>query len=615
MWHWSLQYCTRPANPTRFLERVPPSRINRHPSVKLIEALRIYGEDRTALPRRDVHLICGLTPLHLETFLGAELQQRAMSEAVAIRIGLFGDLAGNLERAITDGATSAAVVVEWSDLDARLGWRTAAGWVPEALSDIGESVGTSLRRIVAGVQALTDAGALVAVSMPTLPLPPVSFEPGYLAGRFVTRLQALVADATEQLTSLQYSRVLDRQRVDMLSPLSERADPRSDLATGFPYRNAHAALLGGLLADAMLPPAAKKGLITDLDDTLWRGILGDVGVEGIACTLDRDAQVHAIYQQCLVSLGASGVLLAVASKNDPELVAHALAHDDVVAGAELFFPLEVHWRPKSGSIDAILQSWNIGADSIVFVDDNPLELAEVQARFPAVECLLFPKDDPAAVVALVRRLRDLFGKTQIHDEDRLRLESLRAAASLRETTSDRTVDLDEFLASTKAELRFDFSAEAADARALELVNKTNQFNLNGRRLTDAEWQTHLADPDAFVLAASYADRFGKLGKIAVLAGRRSPDAVYVTTWVMSCRAFSRRIEFQCLRVLFDQFGSSQAVIDFVPTARNGPLQEFLGGLLDEPLPPAPLVISRQQIDARTPALHHTIRIFTGVIGA
>ena len=144
-----------------------------------------------------------------------------------------------------------------------------------------------------------------------------------------------------------------------------------------------------------LPPLPKKGLITDLDETLWAGVLGDDGPEGISWDLDRKTQFHALYQQVLNTLGSSGVLIGVASKNDEALVRKALERPDLVVNPQHLFPIEAHWRPKVEGTDwRTLDAWNIAADSVVFIDDNPLELEQVKAEFPQMECLAFRMDDP-----------------------------------------------------------------------------------------------------------------------------------------------------------------------------------------------------------------------------
>src|SRR5581483_11431628 len=121
----------------------------------------------------------------------------------------------------------------------------------------------------------------------------------------------------------------------------------------------------------------------------------------------------------------------------------------------------------------------------------------------------------------------------------------------------------------------------SDRRVVELVNKTNQFNLNGIRYTEREWQSALDDPESFAMAVSYRDKFGPLGKVAVLRGRREGFCLRVETWVMSCRAFSRRIEHRCLDRLFLKFGVEEMQFAFLQTSRNGPIQEFLSSMLAE----------------------------------
>ena len=320
----------------------------------------------------------------------------------------------------------------------------------------------------------------------------------------------------------------------------------------------------------LFPPPPKKGLITDLDQTLWKGVLGDEGVRGISWSLDGKSQVFALYQQMLASLGDTGVLVAVASKNDPELVKLAFQRPDILLQPSQIFPVEASWERKSEGVRHILAAWNIGADSVVFVDDSPMELAEVAEKYPEIECLQFPSEDPAAICRLLAQLRALFGKNEIQEEDRIRIESLRAAAAPQlEYGAEASAD---FLARMRAKLRFDLVG--SDQRAFELVNKTNQFNLNGIRYTEAEWKSLSTRSGAFLVTVSYEDRFGPLGRIAVLGGYIENGLCHVNVWVMSCRAFSRQIEFQSIRQLFEKTKASEIRFQFKSTDRNGPLQAF-----------------------------------------
>jgi FkbH-like protein len=147
-------------------------------------------------------------------------------------------------------------------------------------------------------------------------------------------------------------------------------------------------------------------------------------------------------------------------------------------------------------------------------------------------------------------------------------------------------------------MSFDFSKTPLDPRALDLVNKTNQFNLNAKRYAEASWQNYFRNPASFLLVASYTDKFGPLGKIAVVAGRQNGRKLSIDTWVMSCRAFSRRIEYMCLEELFAKFGIDEIELDYVRTDRNSPLREFLGEVLGEAPSPG-CAISRQLLETRS----------------
>jgi FkbH-like protein len=572
--------------------------------MKLIEALQIAQQPRSRDQRPFVvWLGCGFTPLHLLTFLRAHLCLALPGRRVEVRTGLYGDLGGTLEQLAGSEGDGAAVALEWEDLDQRLGVRHLGGWEPAVLGDILAEAGQRLARLGQALEAVA-AKMPVGLSLPTLPLPPASFTPTSEAGTFEVRLREMTARLATQLADRPGVGLVSPDELDRLSPPGARYNLRSELANGFPYHLAHADALASLLAKLVAPPAPKKGLITDLDETLWRGILGEDGVEGVAWDLDHHAQPHGLYQQMLRSLAETGVLIGVATKNNAALVEELLQRrGDLLVRAADFYPLEVNWGPKSSSVSRILEAWNIAADSVVFVDDSPMELDEVQRAHPGLECLRFPKEDPEAVYRLCWHLRDLFGKRAIREEDRLRSASLRQAAPL-EGLLASTRSLDEFLRAAEARVSFSWSKDPLDPRSLELVNKTNQFNLNGRRYAEAEWRAWVRRPETYVLLAQYRDKYGALGKIAVLAGRQEGGTATVETWVMSCRAFSRRIEHHCLKELFERLGVERLRLEFAPTERNGPARELLAAFLDAP-PEGPVVLSRERFQERCPALYHT----------
>jgi FkbH-like protein len=303
-----------------------------------------------------------------------------------------------------------------------------------------------------------------------------------------------------------------------------------------------------------------------------------------------------------------GVLLAIASKNELSVVEEAFRRDDLLVPARCFFPVRVNWGPKSESIAEILRAWNIGAESVVFVDDSPMEIDEVRTAFPAMKCLQFSKKHPAKTIELLEDLRDLFGKPAIHREDALRQASIRANADLQAAVAGSPGG--EFLRGLQGRLTFDCRKDPSNKRLLELINKTNQFNLNGVRLSEGEWLKHLEDQSAMVAAVSYEDKFGPLGTIGVLSGRQVNDELELTSWVLSCRAFSRKIEDHMLEHLFNQHKIAVVRLAFLPTVRNQPLRNYLASLglnVDAGVAPS---LSREQFHNRIEDLPHQVRLQT-----
>jgi FkbH-like protein len=563
--------------------------------MKLADALNVIRAIPADAEPITVYLACGFTPLHLKTLLGAEIWQASHKKA-EILSGLYGDLQGSLRRASQSGADFVACIVEWSDVDPRLGLRSLGGWSPTQFPNIIENASRRMLEFEQTVEKVS-ARLPIALSPPTLPLPPISFTSREEAGSFDLELCACIASSAARLARVPNVRVLNVCQPGGCWEADARLDVKSELLTGFPYTLLHAAMMAAMLARLMsgLPP--KKGLITDLDDTLWKGLVGEVGSDGIGWTLDHGAQIHGLYQQLLAALAGGGVLLGAASKNDAAVVEAAFARTDLILTKDHLFPIEASWEPKSRLVERILRVWNIGADSVVFVDDSPAELAEVSSSHPGIECLQFPTRDWQAAYILLHQLRDRFGKSQIFEEDLLRVQSLRRSAG-----DNSPLPLPSywgFLEEAKPEISIEYCDAAVDPRALELINKTNQFNLNGKRHTHGSLLRHLESPGGFIMVVSYKDRFGPLGKIAVVCGTRIGNEVHVGTWVMSCRAFLRRIEHRCLEDLFEHFAADQVTLDFQATERNSPLQEFLANVLGEsPFPGCKL--ARADFKARRP---------------
>lgn len=576
--------------------------------MNLLAALEILGKPipEGATPRK-VFLACGFTPLHLKTFLAAFLRLCFPDDAIEVRTGPYGDLAGSLDRASSSGESAVCIVAEWADLDPRLGIRALGGWRASDIPEIVESARLQSERLTSLIKQLAES-APVCVTMPTLPLPPMFTAHGGQAHKHECALREIVASWACSLSGGERVRLVSAQRVDELSPMAQRFDPKAEVSSGFPYSLEHASQLARLIGALVANVPPKKGLIIDLDDTLWAGILGEIGVDGIAWDMAGHAHMHGLLQQFIASLASAGILLSVASKNDRALVEQALARSDILLPREKVFPVEAHWGPKSESVGRILKQWNIAPDHVVFLDDSPMEVAEVHAAFPDMECLVFPKHDYQAIWELLKHLRDRFGKSVVLAEDEIRLRSIRNAVVYGHSLQASEHYADSFLRDAEATITFCLGTDARDNRAFELVNKTNQFNLNGKRFSESDWLSFLQDPAAFLLTASYEDKYGPLGKIAVIMGKMVSRKLYVNSWVMSCRAFSRRIEHQCLKYLFEKLDADEIVFDYEATPRNGPLQDFFVELLGGP-PVLDLSLRRAYFDTKVaPLFHHVVEV-------
>jgi FkbH-like protein len=568
--------------------------------MRITDALRILNDAPKDGKPFEVTLACGFTPLHLQTFLAAHLQQALPCRRVAVLTGLYGGLTRTIEEAAESGAKNIAITVEWADLDPRLGYRASAVWDSRTLPDILSFARKGLERLSNAIEGLPN-GTKVGISTPTLPVPPFFHSCGWQMSEAEGLLARMVAEFAAKMAGLSIPIVNATYLAEESAP-GVRYDLKSDLLLGLPYTQAHADKLALALSRLLCPASPKKGIITDLDDTLWSGLVGEVGPEGIRWDLDSHSGLHALYQSALAAFAENGILVGVASKNDPTVAEKAFERADLLLRKERLFPMEIHWQAKSSSVERILRAWNISADSVVFVDDSPMELAEVAAAHPGIECIQFPGNDYTAGYEMLRRLRDLFGKQKLSAEDHIRLESIRQSAKFQEAAGESSPE--SFLQEAKAVVHFDFEG-TKDGRALELVNKTNQFNLNGVRYAESDWASELTRPNAELIVTSYEDRFGLLGKIAVILGEIEGSTLHVRTWVMSCRAFARRIEYVCLRTCFERYGVREIKFDFVATEKNGPLREFLTGLTGQ-APSGEVTLTQERFEKVCPVLYHTV---------
>jgi FkbH-like protein len=572
--------------------------------VTLNEALALGNVRRGASPLRKHRLVCGFEPLHLATLLRAHLLKRLPGD-VELQCGVYGDFLGNLAASTQSDAIAAAVVLEWSDIDPRLGLRSSGGWTSVAKAEILKS---TLERYAFIETALAQLATRMPVGVvpPSLPFPPIG-------NTRAAQISAFELELAQQLgTFLLRISVLPGVRIARLSSVGDVLDARMELMVGFPYSVDFADKLAAAVAEVLWPAPVKKGLITDADDTLWRGIVGEVGPEAVSWSQDAHTQAHGLYQQMLGNLSDQGVLIGICSKNELSVVEAALGRDDLFVSPEIFFPIHASWGAKSAGIAHILETWNVGADSVVFVDDNLMELEEVRQAYPDITGVHFNGKDANVVWQLLEKLRDLFGKPVLVEEDQIRANSIRTNATIKKMAGGEYKS-PEFLKSLDGTVTISWHVAPSDKRPLDLINKTNQFNLNGYRISEGDWQRALEDRATVIAIVSYADKFGPLGKVAVVMGRIQGDTLRLTHWVMSCRAFSRNVEHHTLHELFRQTGVEQMFFDVIATERNKPLQNFFREVGISQLGSEGGCLTRAQFTGADHARPHKVIHFTGEV--
>ena len=543
--------------------------------MKLLEAFKLLNLARERHgPEFHVAFVTGCSALSLPTFLVAHLSQLRSDKRYKVIEAPYGDIINSIQSAYRAGGDGMAIILDYTSLDARLGLRRASSWNDKAILDIIENVQARLDLISACISG--SKNIRTAIHPPVLKLPPIAGNGSWQTGVLEANLDMLWARFQLGLSHI--------PGVFFVSPestvLARDRDVDGELTADFPYDQETASGICAGLAKVIVPPVALKGIISDLDDTMWRGLVGEVGRDGVHWNLDGKSQIHAIYQQLLAGLASRGILIAIASKNDQSVVDDAIARDDMLIKADQIFPILASWEQKSQSVSQILKSWNIGADAVVFIDDNPYELDEVKRVHPDIQVMQFYPNDSAHTYASLIALRDQCHKENQTEEDAIRLASLRAAAQVAQEAAG-AVSMEAFLEGLDATIGFERVTSIDDRRPFELLNKTNQFNLNGQRYTDAEWNDRLENPDMLCMAITYADKFGSLGRIGVLLGQVRDQEFLIEQWVLSCRAFGRRIEHATLRLILDLYPGFRVGFAYQATPKNRPLKDMIGEFIGD----------------------------------
>jgi FkbH-like protein len=394
-------------------------------------------------------------------------------------------------------------------------------------------------------------------------------------------LAALVARMNvrlaERLSSEPGIFVLDTQRW-LYAGEARAASPKLWFASKVPFGNpvfqaaaadVRAALLG-------VSGRARKLIVTDLDETMWGGVVGETGWEGIVLGGHSHlGEAYVAYQKALKAMTNRGVQLGIVSKNDEAVALAALdQHPEMVLRRQDFAGYRINWRDKAENIVELVREINLGLEAVVFLDDNPAERSRVREALPDVLVPELPAD-PTMLASSVFSLR-CFDTPAISQEDRARV-GMYAAERRRREALPQVGSIEEWIASSRIEVAAEPLQAADMARAVQLLNKTNQMNLSTRRLSESELMAWLGAGRRCLWTVRVRDRFGDYGLTGLVSLTIEGPTARIVDFVLSCRVMGRRVE-ECMVHLAVAaaygWGAREVVAEHRPTARNLPCLRF-----------------------------------------
>ena len=423
------------------------------------------------------------------------------------------------------------------------------------------------------------SGAIV-VNLPPFPaaLPAWGLDLGNPLGLGALH-RAVVTAFADQASRVEGVRLLDLDALQRQFGIAGSFDPRSAYLYRQPFGEKFLLELGVLLSRLLSASrrAPRKCVVLDCDNTLWGGVVGEDGVDGIQIGDEFPGSAYRDFQKLLLHWRSQGVLLALASKNNEADVWEVFEKNGgMLLKREHISAWRINWEPKAENIPGIAADLNIGVDSLVFLDDNPMEIGYMREARPEVASYALP-EEPADIVTALRALAD-FDRLEVTKEDRERAEMMQA-----ERQRDALVghlSKDDFRKALGLKIDFFRAAPADLDRIAQLINKTNQFNLSTIRRSLDEVRTLAASDAHRIYGVKVSDKFGEYGLTGVLVAERVPAGKkwVVDTFLLSCRVLGRGVETALLAAVADDArADGAATLDaaFVPSAKNAPAALFL----------------------------------------
>ena len=321
----------------------------------------------------------------------------------------------------------------------------------------------------------------------------------------------------------------------------------------------------------------KKCLVLDCDNTLWGGIVGEDGFEGIKIDQTYPGSAYREFQETILDLYNRGVLLAICSKNNESDIMEVLErHPDMILREEHFVDMKINWTDKVTNIKEIARDLNIGLDSLVFVDDNEFEINMVKEMLPEVKTLILPKEPSAYRRALEEK--GFFDSIVFSEEDRKRSKMYKEEVKRGKAKGKfETENIEDYLKYLEMKIFIGEADPVHVARISQLTQRTNQFNLSVKRYSEPEINDLVKKESSKVFYASLSDRFGDSGLIGAAVLTFEGENAFIDTFLLSCRAIGRGIEEAMLKVCIDEArekGCENIFGTYVPAKRNSLVEKF-----------------------------------------
>ena len=476
------------------------------------------------------------------------------------------------------GAQCDAIAILWRIEDLLLG---ELNGVLENDKEAWQRTAQKLNSLSTAVASLRSAfQGMIVVAVPPLPfglaVGPLSLDNPTKLGSFH---RSVVTEFVENISKIDHVRLLDLDAVQRQIGGAASFDPRQWYLYRQPFADQFLHCAGAQLARIVLAArrSAKKCLVVDCDNTLWGGIIGEDGLDGIELGNEYPGSAFCDFQRLLLHWRQQGAFLAILSKNNEADVWEVFdQHRGMVLCRRDISAWQINWLPKAENIPLIAKALNIGLDSVVFIDDNPMEIAYMQQALPEVTSVLLP-EDPAQIVSALQGTT-LFDCLDITEEDLARADMMRAEIDREVLGAKMTKDA--FLQALDIEIEFSLAKPDDFGRVTQLINKTNQFNLTTIRRTLEEVRILAHAPNHRIYSLRVWDRFGDYGLTGVVIIDISPDlkAWTINSLMLSCRVLGRGVEAGLLAALASDAraeGAMEFIGTYIPTKKNSLCVSFL----------------------------------------